>query len=73
MEDMMHIQSNFVRQLIAAAARKALKKIGCKADICLYEFHLHHKDDGKVTVHLDMTAEMSESDLIDILKKAGVV
>ena len=69
----MHIQSKFVRQLITVAARKALKKAGCKADIYLYELHLHHKDDGRVTVHLDMTAEMSESDLIDILEKAGVL
>lgn len=69
----MHIQSKFVRQLIAAAARKALKKAGCKADIWLYDLHMSHADDGKVRVHLDVSAEMSEEDLFDILKKAGVV
>lgn len=70
----MHIQSKFARRLISFAARKALEKAGVKADIWLNDLCMTHSDEGgKVRVHLDMHAEMSEDDLCDILKKAGVL
>ena len=70
----MHIQSLFLRKMVSAVIGKALQKAGCKVDISLNDLRVNHTDQNKkLRVHLDIDAEMSEGELMDILKKAGVV
>ena len=74
MEDIMHIQSGFLRRLISAAVGKAIKKQGIDAAVQLNDLRMDCTDKTKkVRVHLDIDAEMTQEALIDILIKAGVV
>ena len=74
MEDIMHIQSGFLRRLISAAVGKAIKKQGIDAAVQLNDLRVNYTDKTKkVGVHLDIDAEMTQEALIDILSKAGVV
>ena len=73
MEDIMHIQSGFLRRLISAAVGKAIKKQGIDAAVQLSDLRVNYTDKTKkVGVHLDIDAEMTQEALIDILSKAGV-
>lgn len=73
MEDIMHIQSGFLRRLISAAVGKAIKKQGIDAAVQLNDLRVNYTDKTKkVGVHLDIDAEMTQEALIDILSKAGV-
>lgn len=73
MEDIMHIQSGFLRRLVSAAVGKAIKKQGIDAAIQLNDLRMDYTDKNrKVRVHLDIDAEMTQEALIDILSKAGV-
>ena len=74
MEDIMHIQSTFLRHIISMAVGQAIKKQGLKHTyVNLNDLRVSHKDNDLVKVHLDIDAEIHQSDLIDILKKAGIV
>lgn len=74
MEDIMHIQSGFLRRLVSAAVGKAIKKQGIDAAIQLNDLRMDYTDKNrKVRVHLDIDAEMTQEALIDILSKAGVL
>lgn len=74
MEDIMHIQSGFLRRLVSAAVGKAIKKQGIDAAVQLNDLRVNYTDKTKkVGVHLDIDAEMTQEALIDILSKAGVV
>ena len=74
MEDIMHIQSGFLRRLISAAVGKAIQKAGCKANVLLNDLRVTHTDKNKnVRVHLDIDTEMSEAELVNLLEKAGIV
>lgn len=74
MEDIMHIQSGFLRLLVSAAVGKAIKKQGIDALVQLNDLRVNYADKTKrVRVHLDIDAEMTQEALIDILSKAGVL
>ena len=74
MEDIMHIQSRFLRRLVSAAIGKAIRKQGIDAAVQLNDLRMDCTDKTKkVRVHLDIDAEMTQEALIDILIKAGVV
>lgn len=74
MEDIMHIQSGFLRRLISAAVGKAIKKQGIDAMVQLNDLRVNYTDKTKmVRVHLDVDAEMTQEALIDILSNAGVL
>lgn len=74
MEDIMHIQSGFLRRLVSAAVGKAIKKQGIDAFVQLNDLRVNYTDKTKkVMVHLDIDAEMTQEALIDILSKAGVL
>jgi hypothetical protein len=74
MEDIMHIQSGFLRRLVSAAVGKAIKKQGIDAAVQLNDLRINYTDKTKkVGVHLDIDAEMTQEALIDILSKAGVL
>lgn len=75
MEDIMHIQSAFLRGILAQAIRKAVRKQGCKsAEVKLNDiFAGYSENEKKVHVHLDIDAELSKDDLTALLKQAGVL
>ena len=75
MEDIMHIQSAFLRNVIAQAAVKAIRKQGYKsADLDLNDIFVGYSENEKyVRVHLDIDAVLSKEDLMAILKQAGVL
>lgn len=75
MEDIMHIQSAFLRNAISQAVVKAIRKQGYKsAEVKLNDiFAGYSETEKKVHVHLDIDAELSKADLMVILKQAGVL
>lgn len=75
MEDIMHIQSSFLRGVAARAINKAIQKHGYKsAEVKLNDiFAGYSEDEKRVHLHLDIDAEMSKEDLMAILKQAGVL
>ena len=74
MEDIMHIQSLFLRRVVSAAIGKAIQKAGCKANVLLNDMRVTHADKNKnVRVYSDIDAEISEAELVNLLEKAGIV
>lgn len=75
MEDIMHIQSAFLRNVIAQATVKAIRKQGYKsADLDLNDIFVGYSENEKyVRVHLDIDAVLSKEDLMAILKQTGVL
>ena len=75
MEDIMHIQSAFLRNVISQAAAKAIRKQGYKsADLDLNDIFVGYSENEKyVRVHLDIDAVLSKEDLMAILKQAGIL
>lgn len=75
MEDIMHIQSAFLRNVIAQAVNKAARKQGYKsAEVKLNDiFAGYSENEKKVHVHMDIDAELNKADLMAILKQAGVL
>ncbi len=75
MEDIMHIQSAFLRGAIARAVCKAARKQGYKsAEVKLNDiFAGYSEGEKKIHVHLDIDAEMSKADLMELLKQTGVL
>ena len=75
MEDIVHIQSAFLRNVIAQAAVKAIRKQGYKsADLDLNDIFVGYSENEKyVRVHLDIDAVLSKEDLMALLKQTGVL
>lgn len=75
MEDIMHIQSAFLRNVISQVILKALRKKGYQsADVELNDIFVGYSENEKyVRVHLDIDAVLSKEDLMAILKQAGVL
>lgn len=70
----MRIQSMFLRRIISMAVGQAIKKQGLKHTyVNLNDLRVSHKDNDWVKVHLDIDAEIQQSDLIEILYRAGVL
>lgn len=74
MEDIMHIQSTFLRHVISMAVGRLIKKQGLEHTyVNLNDLRVSHKDNDWVKVHLDIDAEIHQSDLLEILYRAGVL
>ena len=75
MEDIMHIQSAFLRSAISQAICKAAWKQGYKStEVKLNDiFAGYSENEKKVHVHLDIDAELSKADLMNLLKQTGVL
>ena len=75
MEDIMHIQSAFLRGLISDAVRNAIRKRGYDGvNVDLNDISAgYSENEKKVHVHLDIDAEMSKKDLVDILRSIDIL
>lgn len=75
MEDIMHIQSAFLRSVIAQAISKTARKQGYKSTAVKLNdiFAVYSETEKKVHLHLDIDAELSKEDLMALLKQAGVL
>ena len=75
MEDIMHIQSAFLRGLISDAVRNAIRKRGYDGvTVDLNDISAgYSENDKKVHVHLNIDAEMSKNDLVDILRSIDIL
>lgn len=74
MEDIMHIQSLFLRHIISMAIGQLIKKQGLgHTYVELNDLRLSHKDGDSVKVHLDIDAEIDQGDLMDILDRIGAL
>lgn len=75
MEDIMHIQSSFLRGVATRTINKAVQKQGYKStEVKLNDiFAGYSEDEKRVHLHLDIDAKMSKADLMAILKQAGVL
>lgn len=75
MEDIMHIQSSFLRGVAARTINKAVQKQGYKStEVKLNDiFAGYSETEKKVHLHLDIDAELSKEDLMALLKQTGVL
>lgn len=74
MEDIMLIRSSFMCRIISGIINKALSKQfpGVKIDLKEAQANWAGKEQ-KATVHLELDAELTKVQLVDILKKAEVL
>lgn len=75
MEDIMHIQSAFLRSVIAQVISKTARKQGYKSTAVKLNdiFAGYSETEKKVHLHLDIDAELSKEDLMALLKQTGVL
>lgn len=74
MEDIMLIRSSFLRRIISQVINKILKKQLPGTEVQLGEVQANWSEkEQKLKVHLVVDAEMTKSQLMDILKKADVI
>lgn len=70
----MHIQTVFLRGMISQAINKMLKKNGYSVQLELNDLRAScSNNDRKVRVHLDIDAELDDKELLDILRRTGVI
>ena len=71
----MHIQSAFLRSAIAQSVNKTVHKQGYKsAEVKLNDIFAGYSEvEKKIHVHLDIDAEMSKADLMELLKQTGML
>lgn len=70
----MHIQTPFLRHIISMAVGQTIKKQGLEHTyVNLNDLRVSHKDSDWVKVHLDIDAEIHQSDLLEIMYRAGVL
>lgn len=66
------LSTKFMRSTIANLIAKALyKKLGYNIDILLNEIEVKNEN-GKITLHVDVDAEMANGEFIKILKSIGM-
>lgn len=74
MEDIMHIQTPFLRDIISLAVGRLIKKQGLERTyVKLNDLRVSHMNDDRIKVHLDMDVEIGQGDLMDILYGVGVL
>ena len=74
MEDIMLIRSSFLRRIISQVINKILKKQLPGTEVQLGEVQANGSEkEQKLKVHLELDAEMTKPQLMDILKKADVI
>lgn len=74
MEDIMLIRSGFMKGLISKIINKALRKQvpGLEVQLNAAQVNWNEKEQ-KMKVHLELDAEMTKAQLMDILKKNHVI
>lgn len=66
------LSTKFMRSTIANLIAKTLyKKLGYKIDILLNEIEVKNEN-GKITLHVDVDAELDNGEFIKILKSIGM-
>ena len=74
MEDIMHIQTPFLRSIISLAVGQHIKKKGLEHTyVELNDLRVSHANYDRIKVHLDIDAEIDQGDLMDILDRIGVL
>ena len=74
MEDIMHIQTPFLRNIISMAVGQLIKKKGFERTyVELNDLRVSHMNHDRIKVHLDIDAEIDQGDLMDILYGLGVL
>lgn len=74
MEDIMLIRSSFLRRIISQIINKALKKQFPGVELELRDAQANWSDkEQKMKVHLELDAEVTKVQLMDILKKSNVI
>lgn len=74
MEDIMHIQTPFLRNIISLAVGQLIKKKGLERTyVELNDLRVSHVNHDRIKVHLDIDAEIDQGDLMDILYGIGVL
>lgn len=74
MEDIMHIQTPFMRNIISMAVGQLIKKKGFERTyVELNDLRVSHVNHDRIRVHLDIDAEIDQGDLMDILYGIGVL
>lgn len=67
------LSTKFMKNIVTKILRKAiLKKTGYEVDIQLNKVQLETHD-GKVSLHMDIDAEVNSEDFMDILKSSGLI
>ena len=74
MEDIMHIQTPFLRNIISMAVGQLIKKKGFERTyVELNDLRVSHVNRDRIKVHLDIDAEIDQGDLMNILYGIGVL
>ena len=74
MEDIMLIRSSFLRRIISQVINKMLKKQLPGTEVQLGEVQANWSvKEQKLKIHLVVDAEMTNAQLMDLLKKADVI
>lgn len=65
------LRTNFMRNLVAKAIKKAIgKKLGTDLDILINDIKLTSID-GKIHIHADVDAEMTNENLLKLVQTFG--
>ena len=68
------LKANFMRGIIAKIVEKQIvKKTGYKAKIFLNGIEVETTTDGRITLHVDVDAEMNKDDFMKIVKDNGLI
>ena len=74
MEDIMLIRSSFLRRIISQIINKMLKKQFPGVELELKDAQVNWSEkEQKMKVHLELDAEVTKAQLVDILKKNHVI
>ena len=74
MEDIMLIRSSFLRRIISQIINKMLKKQFPCVELELKDAQANWSEkEQKMKVHLELDAELTKAQLVDILKKNHVI
>lgn len=63
------LSTKLMQGLLAKLLKKVIRdKIGYSVDILLNQITLSHADNGKISVHVDMNAEMDEKEFMKVTR-----
>lgn len=64
------LSTKLMKGIVANLIEKfVFKKLGYRPDIRFNEIELQTREDGKVLIHINVDAEMWQSDVIELIKK----
>ena len=63
------LSTKLMRGLLSKLLKKVIRdKTGYSVDVLLNQISLSHADNGKISIHVDMNAEMDEKELIKVTR-----